>query len=172
MANPHGPAEATTPFRSIDDPSARLQCAFQAIADTRMRDIPILNPRLSVEALGFCRWQHYWIGILITPWFMNILCLPGDDRDWEPLASGTTCTLELPSGSYGFLAASEAQLGPYLSCSLFSPVLQFTDMAQAREVATAALDALLKTPDSPAEAALAPEGAARRGLFQRLTGAR
>jgi len=51
-------------------------------------------------------------------------------------------------------------------------VLQFTDMAQAREVATAALDALLKTPDSPAEAALAPEGAARRGLFQRLTGAR
>lgn len=167
----NAPVGPVPPTRLRDDPSALLESTFQHIADTRMRDIPILNPRLSVEAVGFCRWHQHWLGILITPWFMNVLCLPGDERATEPLASGTTCSLELPSGSYEFLAASESRLGDYLSCSLFSPVLQFADQDQAREVARAAMDALMQAPSTPSTEVLAAEGAARRGLFRRLSGA-
>lgn len=155
-----------------EHPGALLESTFQHIAATRMRDIPILNPRLSVEAVGFQRWQTYWIGILITPWFMNILCLPGEPRADPAPASGTPCVLELPSGRYEFLAASETRLGDYLGCSLFSPVLQFADMSQAREVALAAMDALMQAPAQSTIEALPAEGAARRGLFRRLSGAR
>ena len=42
----------------------------------------------------------------------------------------------------GFLAGREGELGEYLSCSLFSPVLEFADHDIARQMAEACLQAL------------------------------
>jgi len=71
----------------------QLQHLFEQIASTRMAGLPILHPALRVETLGFeplpmdalpqepaapagLQAQPELLGILITPWFMNLLCLP------------------------------------------------------------------------------------------------
>ena len=58
----------------------RLESAFERVRRERMIDVPMLNPRLAVQAVGFRDWRGGWLGILITPWFMNLMLLPGDHR--------------------------------------------------------------------------------------------
>ena len=36
----------------------------------------MVNPALAVEAVGFRPWGEHWLGILITPWFMNLVLMP------------------------------------------------------------------------------------------------
>ena len=42
-----------------------------------MADVPILNPVLSVEAVDFQHWKGHWLGVVITPWCMSMLLVPG-----------------------------------------------------------------------------------------------
>ena len=51
----------------------------------------MLNPALSVEAVGFRPWDEHWLGVLVTPWFMNLWLMPrvasrmaADRRGREP----------------------------------------------------------------------------------------
>lgn len=136
------------------DPVAALAAAFRHIAATRMAGVPILHPALTVEAVGFRREpavDSRWLGVLITPWFMNLICLPLPGDDWQDLSSGTGRTLGLPSGEVEFLAAHEDDLGTYLSCSLFSPMQDFAHQDDARAVAQEVLR-LLCDPDQAEEA--------------------
>lgn len=135
---------------------AALAAAFSSIATTRMRDMPLCNPTLTVEVVGFRAWQQDQIGVLVTPWCMNLICLPGADTPWESSASGNTHSLNLPSGDYEFLTAYEDSIGPYLSTSLFSPMFEFADMAQAVAVAEAVLTQVF-TPSEAAPPAPTPE---------------
>ncbi|WP_059287489.1 [NiFe]-hydrogenase assembly chaperone HybE [Aquitalea magnusonii] len=63
-------------------PAPQLEALFRDIAASRMQGIPILNPALQVEAIGFQQWGgpqgRLWAGVLLTPWFMNLLLLPID----------------------------------------------------------------------------------------------
>ncbi|MFZ5558998.1 MAG: [NiFe]-hydrogenase assembly chaperone HybE [Pseudomonadota bacterium] len=137
-----------------ENPGPLLEQAFRRIRDERMRDVPILNPRVEVEAVGFCDWDGRWLGILITPWFMNILLLPRRDERWIGVPPGGEITWRFPAGDYLFIGAREDAAGDYQMCSLFSPVLEFEDHAAARATAEACLD-LLFQPDA---AAGPPEG--------------
>jgi [NiFe] hydrogenase assembly HybE family chaperone len=121
------------------NPAASLEAVFRHIAATRMAGVSILNPALDVEAVGFRLLRDDWVGVLVTPWFMSLICLPGPASAWEPRSSGSKQDVELPSGSYEFLTAHEDELGAYLTSSLFSPMFEFQNMEQARDVATAAL---------------------------------
>jgi [NiFe] hydrogenase assembly HybE family chaperone len=160
-----------------ENPAARLEAAFRHIAETRMAGMAMANPALAVEAVGFRPWHGDWVGVLITPWSMNLVCLPGLDAAWEETSSGTDRDLELPSGTYGFLTAHEDALGPYLTSSLFSPMFGFADMGQAREVATAAM-AEVFTPQAPRAPTPPPPGLStkleqplsRRGFLGALMG--
>jgi len=125
-------------------PAAALEAAFRQIAATRMAGVSLLNPALAVEAVGFRPWREDWVGVLITPWFMSLICLPGADSAYASRSSGGKQDLALPSGDYEFLSAHEDALGHYLSSSLFSPLFEFPDMARAREVATAVLEEVFK----------------------------
>lgn len=116
-----------------------------------MRDMPLCNPALTVEAIGFRAWQQDQVGVLITPWSMNLICLPGPETCWESAASGSTRSLSLPSGGYDFLTAQEDSIGAYLSSSLFSPMFEFADMEQARAVAEAALAEVFTAAEPTAE---------------------
>ncbi len=156
---------------------ATLEAAFRHIAATRMAGVSLLNPALEVEAVGFRRWREDWVGVLITPWFMSLICLPGPDSAFEPLSSGSKQDVALPSGDYEFLSAHEDALGHYLTSSLFSPLFEFPDMARAREVAEAVLVEVFKPTDAtPATPAAPPVGMAekleqpmsRRGFFGAL----
>ncbi len=135
------------------DPSPRLEAAFCRIRAETMAEVPILNPALSVEAVGFARWQEHWLGIVITPWFMNLVLVPGSADTWQSVAPGLRLFRKFPSGDFAFLGSVEPEVGEFQSCSLFSPMGQFADQAGAREVALAALAALQ---DEPAALPQAP----------------
>ena len=132
------------------DPAPALMQAFAAIADTRMAGLAICNPALQVEALPFRRTgEGHWAGLLITPWALNLLCLPGQENTWPALAAGGKHDWRFPSGDYEFIVAEEASLGLYHLCSLFSPALDFASHEQARLTALAAEQALFAAPLAP-----------------------
>lgn len=128
------------------DPAPALAQALAAIAATRMAGLPICNPALRVEALPFRRSADgHWAGLTITPWAINLLCLPGDGA-WPQLAAGAKHDWQFPSGVYEFIVAEAASIGRYHLCSLFSPALEFASHEQARLTALAAEQALFAAP--------------------------
>ncbi len=135
-----------------EDPSRLLEAAFRRIEAETMADVPILNPALTVEAVGFTRRQDRWLGIVITPWFMNLVLVPGAAESWQSVAPGLRLFRKFPSGDFAFLGSNEPEVGEFQSCSLFSPMGQFASQAEAREVALAALAALQAEPVAAAPA--------------------
>jgi [NiFe] hydrogenase assembly HybE family chaperone len=144
------------------DPSARLEDAFRRAAE-RMRGLPFVNPAVEVEAVGFAPWGAHWLGVMVTPWFMNLVLAPRDPGAWHALAPGAKRSYVFPAGTFEFIGASDESIGDYLACSLYSPLLEFSDHASARLVATLARAALLDPANSevPAmpSAELAPAAA-------------
>lgn len=130
-----------------------LEQAFRTVQSERMADVALLNPVLSVEAIGFRAWKGDALGVLLTPWFMSLVLLPGADAVWNPGVVGEQRDWTFPSGRYAFMLGWNEWVGWYQSCSLFSPVFEFDSQDGARAVALAALDALLKPTDGkPADA--------------------
>jgi [NiFe] hydrogenase assembly HybE family chaperone len=136
----------------------RMEATFNDILQTRMYDMPVLNRALSVQALGFIRYQQDWLGVLVTPWFMNLLLLPEPGSAWQTQQPGSKFSQTFPYGVFEFTVANEAQLGVYALCSLFSPMFQFEDQAAAEAAAEAALQGLLTSP--------APRAVSRRDLLR------
>ncbi|MDR2240045.1 MAG: [NiFe]-hydrogenase assembly chaperone HybE [Zoogloeaceae bacterium] len=132
------------------DPAPLLEAAFRRIETNDMAGVPMLNPALRVEAIGFDRWQGHWLGILITPWFMNLVLVPGEAASWNSVAPGKRRFLRFPSGDFAFLGSEEPELGEFQCCSLFSPMTQFSDQDGAREVGLAALAALRRPAETTA----------------------
>lgn len=131
---------------------------FNDILSQRMHGVPVVNQALAVRTLGFDRYNADWAGILITPWFMNVLLLPGPESTWITQPPGSKFEQAFPYGSFEFTVAYEAQLGRYAQCSLFSPMFQFVDQAAAEAAADSALQALLAAP--------APRTISRRDLLR------
>ena len=137
---------------------AALETTFKRILASRMRGLPLLNPALTVQAVGFEGFNGDWLGILITPWFMNLLLLPGQDSAWAESQPGGKFEMPFPYGVFEFTLAGEADLGVYAQCSLFSPMFQFTCQDDALAAARAALQGLLAEP--------APRSLSRRDLLR------
>jgi [NiFe] hydrogenase assembly HybE family chaperone len=153
--------------RFAADPGPEVQAVFERIGRERMADVPLCNRALAVEALAFVGWDGLWVGVVITPWAMNLMVLPGGNPDFAPLRVGRTQAWRFPSGEYLLMGSAEPGLGDYHYTSLFSPMDEFSSQAAAREVAQAALEALLQAPaPSPAP------GLDRRGFLRRALGQR
>jgi [NiFe] hydrogenase assembly HybE family chaperone len=140
----------------------RLEVAFGQIARTRMAGMPLANPALRVEAVGFRDWNGQWFGVLVTPWSINAMLLPRT-QDWPRLATGAERLVDLPGGRFRFVAGFDAAVGEYHACSLFSPALEFADHEAARAAAAVAVDAMLDP--ATAQAAAAPRKLTRRAFF-------
>ena len=142
---------------------ADLVARYLAIYDERMRDLPIVNERLAVEAVGFEQWEDKDLGVLITPWFMNLVLLPDSERLVD-LPQGERVECRFPSGPCELTVYHDEDLGSYLAAVLFRTVADFPDQDIARAVAEEALAQVLADPgEEPAETV------SRRGL---LTGLR
>ena len=128
-----------------------LEDAFRRV-DVRMRDLPVYNPALQVVAAGFRPWQGLWVGILITPWAINLLALPGGNPAWQPLGADEHRTWVFPSGEYAFMGMNLEGFGPLQFCSLFSPALEFGSQDAAVAAARAALESLMTQHGVPAPA--------------------
>lgn len=124
----------------------KLVSVFEAIRSERMEGVPILNPHLTVEAVDFREWRGHWLGVLVTPWFMNLMLLPGRDGAFDHLLEGGAVGYDLPAGTVEFLVGREDQLGIYLSRSLFSPMSDFGDQDTARLAAREAMKGLMVAP--------------------------
>lgn len=139
-----------------ENPADAVEEAFFRIQREQMADVPILNPALSVEAVDFQRWQGHWLGIVVTPWCMSLLLLPGGADGWASTGDNRRRFVRFPAGDFAFLGSREPELGEYQSCPLFSPMAQFGAQAEARMTARAALVAVLQAPTSEAAAAPPP----------------
>lgn len=182
------PALQPPPVRPAEvretDPSAFLEVHYQQIWTTRMHDLPFVNPALRVEAVGFVRHEGDWLGVVITPWFLNLLLLSGGGSLWGDIPAGERRYLNLPCGTLQFIADDDPEIGPYQYCPLIAPVSSIPDHATARQAALDAMRSVLsslplgapETATPPASASVPPaEPAApvsRRGFFRRLAGKR
>ena len=135
--------------------SESLATRYREIAATSMADMPICNRALGVAAEGFRVHAGRAVGIVVTPWFMNIVAT--DLPDGPPSAfarPGTSCRLALPRGEVDVIVGELPGVGRIDSCSLFSPMHEFADMAAAVETAREAMRALFEPEPPPATPAL------------------
>ncbi|NDL62253.1 hydrogenase-2 assembly chaperone [Acerihabitans arboris] len=103
-------------------PAAWLEPLFRRIAGEDMRDLPFFRPDVPVRACGFTLFERQWLGCLLTPWMLSLWVLPGPGQDWQPTDNGARLALALPCGNVTFIKGELAGRGPYLSCSLMSPL--------------------------------------------------
>ncbi|MDD5029532.1 MAG: [NiFe]-hydrogenase assembly chaperone HybE [Rhodoferax sp.] len=153
----------------ISNPQDGVEATFFRIQQTRMADVPILNPALQVEAIDFQRWQGHWLGIVVTPWCMNLMLLPGSDAPWQSVAVNQRRFVKFPAGDFAFLGGQEDEVGDYQSCSLFSPMHQFATQPDAVMTARASLVGLLAPPPdkdaTPLPTEKKPAELSRRGFL-------
>ena len=129
--------------------SSKLETTFETVLVQRMQGLPFINSCLSVKAIGFRQWNDQQLGILITPWFMNLILAP------DPSSTATNCNATtatkvgsmqkhiFPSGTYAFVTGYEESFGYYQSCSLFSPMFEFDDQSVAELTAISSLEAIM-----------------------------
>jgi [NiFe] hydrogenase assembly HybE family chaperone len=158
----------------LPDPSTRLEEAFRVVHAQRMLGLPFLNPAISVEAIAFAPWKGCWLGVMLTPWSMNLLLTPRDSTAWRPLPLGAKRRYTFPAGDFDFISAEAEAIGDYMTCSLFSPVLEFADHETARRTAVLAREALLDPENAECGSSTAPglrsdaASAATLGVFSDL----
>lgn len=120
-----------------------LEALFADIAQTRMASVPVMNRVLRVEALGFEavageEGVPAALGVLLTPWFMNLVWLPLKRED-APARVGLRRARAVGNHSFEFIASHEERIGSFEACSLMSPVFEFADHLQACATALAVL---------------------------------
>ena len=161
-----------------EDPGERVAQCFRECTE-----LPPVNPRLRCISVGFVRYRGDWLGVVITPWFMDLVLLPGGGILWGDIPAGQRRYIELPQGTVAFTAAEEPHLGAYQHAPLVSTVSALPDMAAAITLANQAMfeihgdKAADNTPpaDRSGEGADSkgnPETPSRRGFLRRLAGKR
>ena len=143
---------------------------FMRVQTERMVGIPLLNPALSVEAVGF-EWaegdegaEPVAEGVLITPWFMSLLRLPSVNL---PHGHRVGCKFVRNFGSerFDFIGAHDPAIGYHETCALFSSMYGFTGQDLARETALASLALVRPAPEAPELAPIAAEPLPPRRAF-------
>jgi len=135
---------------------ADIESRYRNILLQKMEGVALVNQRLAVAAIGFRPLINdladtadaatvavtEQIGVLLTPWFMNLMLLPGEGESWSEELQGDKTVRQLPSGSYEFVYGWDAVLGGYGMCALFSPMFEFDSQQEAVATADEVLQAL------------------------------
>ncbi|SDH81826.1 [NiFe]-hydrogenase assembly chaperone HybE [Variovorax sp. OV700] len=168
MTLTHGAGHAELTLRT-----RALEALFDGIARSRMAGLPFMNSALRVEAVDFAlepsrgsdelqdtAESGHAAGVLVTPWFMNLVRFPLVRRD-TPAQVGTSRLRKVGQEQFAFTGAHEDAFGTFEACSLFSPVFEFA--AQADAIATAS--ALLAQLHQRVVARAEPGAPARRSFL-------
>ena len=142
---------------------------FEHIYLKHVRGLPIVNAALAVEAVGFREHEGHEIGALITPWFMNLVLLPGGE-DWADQGQGESVSIALPGGALDFTLSRDDGLGTYLTAVLFRTVVDFPSQDIAREIATEVLARLFDEEAAKKASSSNAETISRRTLFTMIRG--
>jgi [NiFe] hydrogenase assembly HybE family chaperone len=149
----------------MTSPESRLEEHYRSILKDRMQDMPFVNSALDVQAVGFRDFDAHSLGVLISPWFVNLVLLPGTD-DWSALEQGSVIGMALPGENIDFNVCHDEELGTYLTAVLFRTVADFPDQATATRVAEEVLDRLFTQKEKTAT--MGSPRMSRRELFTRL----
>lgn len=152
---------------AMAEATRRLVSDFAEVFHSKMRDVPLVNHALHVEAVGFQPHDEGFLGVLVAPWFMNLILLPKEGRPARK--AGEKEVLSFPSGDYEFLHNARPEVGPYLACSLFSPMSDFTSQMQAKDVARAVMAELFKAENRAETDRAADIRAAREAELRAVT---
>jgi [NiFe] hydrogenase assembly HybE family chaperone len=153
---------------ALPPPVLALEQLFAEIATTRMRDVPVQNTALQVQAVGFVadpETPGVWIGILITPWFMNLVRLAEPEHATQAgfLTERNKASRRFGNTLFDFIGAFEPTIGAFETCSLFSPMFEFEDHRAAVATATEILVQLRQPAPEPTPKA--PASPSRRGFL-------
>jgi [NiFe] hydrogenase assembly HybE family chaperone len=143
---------------------AQLAEIYRGIWTVSMRDVPICNAALEVEAIGFRAYGSAAVGIVLTPWFMNLVVVDSVGESNLPTGAGARTSVALPAGEVECVGAWLDGFGLLRACSLFSPMFDFAGMAVARTVAEEAMKAFFAGP-SESELPDSHAGVGRRALL-------
>ena len=127
---------------------AALREHFVRIQNTHMRGLPILNPRMAVEVVGTRSFGEHRICVLVTPWFMNLVLLPGSE-EWVSVDQGESFRIEFPREALDFNVSCDDAIGTFLSAVLFRTVTDFPDQETARAVALEVMENLFVSDKEP-----------------------
>jgi len=129
-------------------PASVLETLYQRVYQEEMKGLPICNDNIKVEAVDFQLYQDQWMGILVTPWFTNLLIIRQLGQDWPELklAKGNEQFFNFPVGDIKFTPRFEPELGTYFCCSLVSPMSEVSSHQQAIIDAKLAMRQLIQTP--------------------------
>jgi [NiFe] hydrogenase assembly HybE family chaperone len=152
---------------------AALEDFYRQVQRERMQGIPLLNPALRVEAIGF-QWAAgdddaasappIAEGVLVTPWFMSLVRLPAVAQAHQDRV-GRSQVRDFGCEQFDFIGSHDPAIGYHETCALFSPMNDFDTQALACDTARATLAALRpQAPARPARAAAEPMPA-RRAFF-------
>lgn len=133
-----------------DEQTALLERVFKRVYETSMHDVPICNKNIEVEAVAYGELDEssecagVWLGVLVTPWCMNLMLLPGPETEgWDATRTGVKFSHVFPAGRFEFITGRDDELGTYRMCSLFSPMFEFGDHSSALETALISLETLM-----------------------------
>ncbi|XEI15473.1 hydrogenase-2 assembly chaperone [Plesiomonas shigelloides] len=144
------------------NPAALLEQTFSEIAQGEMQTLPFFRAQVPVRALGFQCYEGQWVGVMLTPWMLSILVLPGPDQVWDSRPLGERLGLRLPFGNAVFHVSEIETIGQYLSCSLMSPLDPAMSAEQALQLATDVSRQVLAIPVTDVNA---PQNLSRRALL-------
>jgi len=133
-----------------------VEQTFARIHRENMQGIPILNSKIRVQTLGFQHYQERVVGVVITPWLMNMVLLPGEGEDWSELVLGHKRFHNFPAKKYKFMVNEIDGIGFCQTHSLHSPMNEFSSHEHAVSVAQDFLDKLM-VDSSPAREDLVDE---------------
>jgi [NiFe] hydrogenase assembly HybE family chaperone len=105
--------------------AAEIKDVFDKINREQMAGLPIVNPMLDVDVVGFQEHDGRTIGVITTPWLMTLAVFPGDDDDWSDVKIGDKRKFPFPARDYQFLANEIDGIGTYYGYAIYSPMNEF-----------------------------------------------
>ncbi len=131
-----------------ENPQQAITEAFRKIEQNQMQGLPVCNEALTTEVVGLQRFTDYWLGVLITPWTLQLVMLSANGEA-ESLSEGDHRIYDFPQGEVVFMASDNPDLGVYQSCALSSPLHDFPSQEVIRQTAIEVLDLLFQAPAEP-----------------------
>ncbi|MET0072089.1 MAG: [NiFe]-hydrogenase assembly chaperone HybE [Candidatus Thiodiazotropha sp.] len=129
----------------------QIESVFKQIENEQMQDIPLLNPALQVQTVGFQTYEGRSVGVIITPWMMSLMLFPADNEDWSEMELGHKQPHRFPANRYKFMVNEVEGIGRCQTHSLYSPMHEFVNQEHALAAARSFMQTLMVEVDEPDE---------------------
>lgn len=149
-----------------ENPASMLMAQYERIAREEMQGLPFYHRTMPI--LAECSlFEGQWLGVVLTPWMLSVVVLPGPDQCWPVRPLSSRLALQLPCGDLTFMVGElplgdGAGRGQLLACSLMSPLDPHLGAADGAALVGSVHKMLLSLPVNQGEGAV---DLGRRRLF-------